>query len=71
MADIADIGNDYAEKVLADRLDARVRYEGESAEECTDCGEKIAQARRLAVPGCDLCRECAQIQEISWGTRRG
>ena len=64
MADIADIGNDYAEKVLADRLDARVRYEGESAEECTDCGEKIAQARRLAVPGCDLCIACAEVRDL-------
>ncbi len=71
MADIADIGNDYAEKVLADRLDARVRYEGESAEECTDCGEKIAQARRLAVPGCDLCIACAEVRELMGRARRG
>ena len=63
MADIADIGNDYAEKVLADRLNARVRYSGESAEECIDCGEKIAQARRLAVLGCVRCVACEEVNE--------
>ena len=71
MADIADNGNDYAEKVLADRLDARVRYEGESAEECIACGEKIAQARRLAVPGCDLCIACAEVRGLMGRARRG
>lgn len=70
MADIADIGNDYAEKVLEDRLNARVRYEGESATDCEECGVEIPEGRRIAVPGCKLCRECAQILEISWGTRR-
>ena len=71
MADEIDLANDHAEKVLADRLDARVRYEGESAEECTDCGEKIAQARRLAVKGCVRCTACEDVMELMGRARRG
>lgn len=70
MADEIDRENDYAEKVLADRLSARVRYEGKSAEECIDCGEKIAPARRQAVLGCKLCVGCAEIQEKTGRMRR-
>jgi RNA polymerase-binding transcription factor DksA len=71
MADEADVGNDYAEKVLAMRLNARVRYEGESAEECITCGEKIAQARRLAVKGCVRCTACEDVMELMGRARRG
>lgn len=71
MADIADIGNDYAEKVLADRLNARVRYEGESATDCEECGVEIPEARRMAVPGCKLCRDCKEIEDAVGGHRRG
>ena len=69
--DIADIANDYEDIRRQKLIDSRERYEGESATECEECGAEIPEGRRIAVPGCKLCRECAQILEISWGTRRG
>ena len=30
----------------------------ESLTECEDCGEKIPEGRRRAVPGCTRCIEC-------------
>jgi len=71
MADEIDMANDHAEKVLADRLNARVRYFGNSAEECITCGEKIAQARRLAVLGCVRCTACEDVMELMGRARRG
>jgi phage/conjugal plasmid C-4 type zinc finger TraR family protein len=41
----------------------RVQYQGESAEECGSCGVDIPQARRLAVPGCQMCFDCQSLQE--------
>lgn len=34
-----------------------------SAEECEECGDEIPQARRLAVPGCQLCVFCQEKLE--------
>jgi RNA polymerase-binding transcription factor DksA len=34
-----------------------------SLENCEECGEEIAQARRLAVPGVKLCIYCKEISE--------
>lgn len=41
----------------------RVRYQGESAEDCESCGTDIPEARRLAVPGCRFCVECQGLRE--------
>ncbi len=32
----------------------------DSADECMECGELIPSARQIAVPGCQLCVECAE-----------
>ena len=69
--DIADIANDYEDIRRQKLIDSRERYEGESATDCEECGVEIPEGRRMAVPGCKLCLDCAQILEISWGTRRG
>ena len=69
--DIADIANDYEDLRRQKLIDSRERYEGESATDCEECGVEIPEGRRIAVPGCKLCRDCAQIIEIKWGTRRG
>ena len=53
------------EEALQRRIDSRVRYQGESAEECDGCGQAIPLARRNAVPGCRLCVHCQ-----SWEERR-
>jgi RNA polymerase-binding transcription factor DksA len=34
-----------------------------SAEECVECGETIPEARRLAVPGVQLCIYCKSKSE--------
>lgn len=34
-----------------------------SAEECVECGEAIPEARRLAIPGVQLCVDCKQRSE--------
>ncbi|HHM7506314.1 TPA: TraR/DksA C4-type zinc finger protein [Pseudomonas aeruginosa] len=63
MSDIVDLANDYAERELADRLYARVRYVGDSLPECEDCGEEIPVARRSIVPGVRKCQDCAELAE--------
>lgn len=53
------------EEALQHRIDNRVRYQGESAEECDGYGQAIPLARRKAVPGCRMCVHCQ-----SWEERR-
>lgn len=36
---------------------------GESSFYCENCGEKIPEARRQAVPGCRYCIKCQTIME--------
>jgi phage/conjugal plasmid C-4 type zinc finger TraR family protein len=36
---------------------------GPGLSHCEDCGEKIPQARRLAVPGVCLCVDCQEYAE--------
>lgn len=61
--DAADIGTAYAEAELQASIERRVRYVGESATECSECGETIAEARRVALPGISVCFECAAAAE--------
>lgn len=51
------------EEALQRRIDNRVRYQGESAEECDGCGQAIPLARRTAVPGCRMCVHCQAFAE--------
>ncbi len=37
--------------------------QGESAEECEDCGDDIPEPRRNAAPGCTRCIGCQQRWE--------
>ena len=53
------------------RLKARRGPEGESAEDCAECGETIPEARRLAVPGVKLCILCADGRERRYAARPG
>jgi len=34
---------------------------GESLSHCAECGEEIPEARRVAMPGVQLCLACQQI----------
>lgn len=45
----------------------RSRDEGESLEECRDCGESIPEKRRAAAPGCTRCIDCQRVSEMNGG----
>jgi phage/conjugal plasmid C-4 type zinc finger TraR family protein len=62
MADEAD----RAQLTIEQTLDAAIRAargilpaDTRSASECVECGLSISSARQLAVPGCQLCVDCA------------
>ena len=63
MSDAADIANDVANDTVERALMSRVVYEGESADNCVDCGYQIPSERQLAVKGCQRCTECASLLE--------
>lgn len=43
-------------------------WRAESATHCGECGERIPDARRRAMPGCKVCADCKQTAELM--TRR-
>ena len=43
----------------------------ESADVCVECGEQISSERQLAVPGCQLCTDCAAELERRRALFRG
>ena len=59
--DECDMGKLTAERhlnaVLAGHK-AQAKSSRQSRTRCLDCGEKIPEARRKAVAGCDRCVEC-------------
>jgi phage/conjugal plasmid C-4 type zinc finger TraR family protein len=66
MGDLAD----NADKAIADHLEAAIRAargvmpaDTRSAEVCEECGLEISSARQIAVPGCVLCTDCAEVVE--------
>lgn len=65
MADIADISQAESDFLLSLRLNKRALYQGESAEQCTECGEYIPAARRSALPGGRYCVCCAEYREAA------
>jgi phage/conjugal plasmid C-4 type zinc finger TraR family protein len=57
---------DRAQLTIEQTLDAAIRAargilpaERESASECAECGLQIPSSRQIAVPGCQLCVDCA------------
>lgn len=62
MADDADIAQDRTDADLERVLASRQPYQGESAEECTECGNPIPEPRRQAITT-ELCVECAAAAE--------
>ncbi|MDV7023339.1 TraR/DksA family transcriptional regulator [Atlantibacter subterranea] len=45
-------------------LNARSRNAAVSLFQCESCGESIPEARRIAVPGVELCVTCQEITEL-------
>jgi len=37
-----------------------------SLSECKECGNEISEARQKAVPGVELCIDCAELSERKW-----
>lgn len=65
--DIIDQANDAAEKELRLRLQEITRTYGSVKIEilqCEICGDDIPAARRKAIPGCRLCRDCQMETEV-------
>lgn len=54
-----------------ERMRARQRHAGDSAEFCIDCDEPIPQARRNAVPGVQLCVDCQSDHDRSYRPMAG
>ncbi|TDQ37260.1 TraR/DksA C4-type zinc finger protein [Thiopseudomonas denitrificans] len=60
---------DAAAGQMQDTLDDAVRRVrdllpcGESARDCDECGEPIAEGRRQALPGVRLCIACQQARD--------
>ena len=53
------------------RLRARPRPAGESRTNCADCEEPIPEARRAALPGVKLCRDCQEERDARPAPRGG
>lgn len=63
MRDIIDQANDLAQLELDNLLANRQVFKGESAKDCIECGEPIAEKRRQLLKGCQLCVDCQNLKE--------
>ncbi|ADU63387.1 MAG: TraR/DksA C4-type zinc finger protein [Pseudodesulfovibrio sp.] len=69
MADIVDMAQACEALERAAALANRDRRIGPGAPMvdgvaiCHECGEPIAPARLIAIPGCNLCRDCQEEAE--------
>ena len=65
MAEIIDQANELVEQNIRVALANRpVNHSAVSAIYCDECGEAIAEARRIAVVGCTKCADCQGITEL-------
>ncbi|MCE1184187.1 MAG: TraR/DksA C4-type zinc finger protein [Rhodocyclales bacterium] len=71
MTDFADRAVEHEEEMLGDALEKQRRNNpmngktvADSATHCGGCGQQISEARRQAVPGCQLCFDCQG--EANW-----
>ena len=68
-----DLKQDLATRELEASIANRVVYStatGESAQDCIECGDGISSERQLAVPGCQMCTDCASASELKARHRR-
>ena len=63
--DEADIAQRNQELLERRNLEAHLSNmpQGESAEECDECGAPIPEKRRQAAPGCTRCIRCQEAFE--------
>ena len=60
MADQVDVASEMDDVLMSAALSFRPRFTGVSATHCAECGDKIPEGRRAALPGVQLCVECAK-----------
>ena len=53
------------------RLKARRIPTGDSLTHCAECDEPIPEARRAALPGVKLCRDCVAERDATFRARPG
>lgn len=65
MADEIDVSQAESDFLLSLRLSKRPQYQGQSAEFCIECGDRIPTARQMMLPGVQLYVGCVERQEFS------
>lgn len=64
MPDEADIAQRFIEASIEEAMDRRTKQSmSVSLTECAECGEEIPEARRVALPGVQLCVWCQEVLE--------
>ena len=69
MSDEIERATDQQAHILATTISlvaGAARGHGESLSVCQECGARIPEARRQAMPGCELCLDCQ-----TWVEKRG
>ncbi|MFV9649896.1 TraR/DksA family transcriptional regulator [Pseudomonas citrulli] len=68
MGDIADFANDLVQEsldqALAARNAAKSPFVTHSLLLCEACDDPIPEARRIAQPGCTLCIDCKNLDDL-------
>lgn len=63
MADDMDRASEHETMMREAALSQRFQFSGQSRIYCADCDAGIPPARREALPGVQLCVECAEYSE--------
>jgi len=61
--DEVDVAWNFTEAFLKAAINKTKQSQRRSRETCLECGEEIPEARRDAVPGCELCVTCQRELE--------
>ncbi|EGT3581537.1 TPA: TraR/DksA family transcriptional regulator [Klebsiella oxytoca] len=71
-AELIDQANELAQRRLELTIqNMRINHNAVSATHCRDCGEKIPEQRREAVPGCQRCADCQEEEELRGKHQKG
>jgi len=64
-AEIAQLSNLFETEALVRAARERIDLQKQqpSSTECVECDEPIPESRQRAVPGVQLCMDCAQLKE--------
>lgn len=65
MSDIIDNASDLEELQRNAAVSLmRIDQNAVSATHCKECDDELPEARRIAIPGCQLCASCKGIAEL-------